>query len=290
MAGSDRIGGQPGIGHVRSEVALAGLPTFDLLDLFSGIGGFSLGLERTGGFKTRAFCEIEDFPRAVLAKHWPGVPIYADVRTLTADRLRADGISLNAICGGFPCQDLSSAGEKAGIDGGRSGLWSDLLRLIDEIRPEVAIVENVSDLLAGPEDRPGFWFGRVLGDLASIGYDAEWHCIPGASLNAPHIRDRVWVVAYPHGGRLHSCLADAGDGRKGFLADAHRFPMVGTAVARQERDPWLAEPSLDRVVDGVPRALVQPQLRALGNAVIPQIPELIGRAILATLSDESLAA
>ena len=95
-----------------------------LLDLFSGIGGFSLGLERTGGFETVAFCEIEDYPRRVLARHWPEVPIYGDIRELSAARLRADGIRVDAICGGFPCQDISTAGPGAGIEGERSGLMT----------------------------------------------------------------------------------------------------------------------------------------------------------------------
>jgi DNA (cytosine-5)-methyltransferase 1 len=269
-----------------------------LLDLFSGIGGFSLGLERTGGFKTVAFCEIEPYARAVLRKHWPEVPCFDDVRTLTADRLAADGIAVDAICGGFPCQDLSSAGEKAGIDGERSGLWREYARLIGELRPAVVIVENVADLLRGPEEQPGAWFGRVLADLAAIGFDAEWHCIPAASVDAPHIRDRVWLVAYPNSGRMCGVGAVAVDGRalpeegvkrffhrsgrgEGALANADGLSLVGTAIARQERAPWAPEPALDRVVDGVPRRVVQPQLRALGNAVVPQVPELIGRAILA---------
>ena len=101
-----------------------------VLDLFSGIGGFSLGLERTGGFETVAFCEIEEFPRRVLAKHWPGVPCYHDVRELTADRLHKDGIAVDVITGGFPCQDLSLAGKQGGMgEGTRSGLWSEIDRL-----------------------------------------------------------------------------------------------------------------------------------------------------------------
>jgi site-specific DNA-cytosine methylase len=133
-----------------------------VLDLFSGIGGFSLGLERTGGFKTVAFCEIEPFPRKVLAKHWPEVPCYHDVRGLTAKRLAADGIAVDVICGGFPCQDISLAGRGAGMAGERSGLWSEFARLIGELRPRYAIVENVSALLSrGLAD--------VLGDLASFG-------------------------------------------------------------------------------------------------------------------------
>jgi hypothetical protein len=98
-----------------------------VLDLFSGIGGFSLGLERTGGFETVAFCEIEPFPRRVLAKHWPKVPCYHDVRELTAARLAADGISVDVICGGFPCQDISLAGAGKGLAGDRSGLWTNHL-------------------------------------------------------------------------------------------------------------------------------------------------------------------
>jgi DNA (cytosine-5)-methyltransferase 1 len=121
----------------------------NVLDLFSGIGGFSLGLERVG-MRTVAFCEIEPFQRAVLAKHWPGVPIYNDVRELSAERLRADGITVDVICGGFPCQDISNAGRQAGIQGKRSGLWAELCRLIGELRPRYAIVENVANLLAWP--------------------------------------------------------------------------------------------------------------------------------------------
>src|SRR4051812_44846123 len=119
------------------------------LDLFSGIGGFSRGLERTGGFQTVAFCEIEPFCRRVLAKHWPDVPCYEDIKTLTADRLLDDGlVPVDVICGGFPCQDISVAGKGAGIDGERSGLWSEYARLIGEIQPRFIIVENVSALLA----------------------------------------------------------------------------------------------------------------------------------------------
>ena len=115
----------------------------NVLDLFSGIGGFSLGLERAG-MKTVAFCEIEPFCRAVLAKHWPGVPIYEDVRSLTGAGLASAGIVPDAICGGFPCQDISIAGKGAGLDGERSGLWHEYRRLIAEIRPRWVIIENVA--------------------------------------------------------------------------------------------------------------------------------------------------
>jgi DNA (cytosine-5)-methyltransferase 1 len=159
-----------------------------LLDLFSGIGGFSLGLERSGFFRTVAFCEIEPFPRRVLKKHWPDVPIYEDVRTLNSAALRRDGIAIDAICGGFPCQDISVAGKGAGLAGERSGLWSEYARIIGELRPRIIIVENVAALL-------GRGLERVLGDLAALGFDAEWHCIPASAVGAPHRRDRLWIVA-----------------------------------------------------------------------------------------------
>ena len=144
-----------------------------VLSLFAGIGGFDLGLERTGGFETVAFCEIEPFAVRVLNKNWPGVPVYGDVRELTADQLRADGIAVDVICGGFPCQDISVAGSGAGLAGERSGLWSHYARLIGELRPRYVIVENVAALLSRG-------LGDVLGSLAAVGYDAEWHCVPAA--------------------------------------------------------------------------------------------------------------
>src|SRR5690349_13010430 len=106
-----------------------------VLDLFSGIGGFSLGLERTGGFKTVAFCEIDPYCQKVLAKHWPGVPIYNEIRELSGI-----GISADVICGGFPCQDISLAGKRTGMEGMRSSLWRQFARLIREVRPKFAIV------------------------------------------------------------------------------------------------------------------------------------------------------
>ncbi len=159
-----------------------------LLDLFSGIGGFSLGLERSGAFDTVAFCEVDPFCRAVLAQHWPGVPIYDDVRTLTGDALARDGITVDAICGGFPCQDVSFAGRRAGLEGARSGLWSEYARIIGELRPRLVIVENVPGLLS-------LGMGTVLGDLSALGYDAVWDCVPASAVGAPHRRDRVWIVA-----------------------------------------------------------------------------------------------
>ena len=240
-----------------------------VLDLFSGIGGFSLGLERTGGFETVAFCEIEDFPRRVLAKHWPQVPCYDDVRTLTAERLRADGIAgIDVITGGFPCQDLSLVGKQRGMGAGtRSGLWSEIVRLAGELRPRNIIVENVTNLLAGPTSQPGGWFGRVLGDLAELGYDAEWEVIPAAAVGAPHLRERIWLVAYRDEGAI-------GSGRVTGLQDGqgHDWPRLVFA-------------SGSRSDHGVPHWV--DRVGACGNAVVPQIPELIGRAILDSLETAS---
>jgi DNA (cytosine-5)-methyltransferase 1 len=256
-----------------------------VLDLFSGIGGFSLGLERTGGFETVAFCEIEDYPRRVLAKHWPGVPIYDDVRTLTADTLRRDGIAVDVICGGFPCQDISSSGRKVGIDGPKSGLWREYARLVGELRPRFVLVENVSDLLSRG-------LGDVLGDLAEVGYDAEWACISAADIGAPHGRDRLWLVAYPDD-QSEPAFAEHDEARRlpanvvALHAERRQRP-VGLHLVRvggvEESLPWdRVWPDEDSpmgmgVDDGLPERL--DRLRALGNAVVPQIPELIGRAIL----------
>lgn len=162
----------------------------NVLDLFSGIGGFSLGLERTGGFKTVAFCEIEEFPRRVLQKHWPDVPCYRDVRELTAERLAADGIAHpDVICGGFPCQDISQAGHMAGLAGERSGLWFEFDRIIGEFRPRIAVMENVGALLHRGLD-------AVLGSLAKRGYDAWWRVIPAYAVDLPQVRQRCWILAY----------------------------------------------------------------------------------------------
>ncbi len=172
------------------------------LDIFSGIGGFALGLERTGGFETIAFCEIEQFPRQVLKKHWPKAKQYEDVKKLSKIIIQRDGIAVDIITGGFPCQDISVAGKQAGISKHtRSGLWSELVRLIGELRPKYAIVENVPDLLTGPKNKRGGWFSRILGDLAEVGYDAEWQVISAKDVGAPHKRERVWIIAYPSCGR-----------------------------------------------------------------------------------------
>lgn len=152
-------------------------------DCFSGIGGFSLGLERAG-MRTRWFAEIDPFACAVLRKHWPHVPNHGDVRSIRAGLVER----VDVICGGFPCQDISIAGSGRGLEGERSGLWRELHRIVGDLRPRFAIVENVGALTSRG-------LARILGDLAAIGYDAEWHVIPAAAVDAPHLRERCWIIA-----------------------------------------------------------------------------------------------
>ena len=265
-----------------------------VLDLFSGIGGFSLGLERAqlegaqyDGFETVAFCEIEEYPRRVLAKHWPDVPCYTDVRDLTAGQLADDGIgAIDVITGGFPCQDISTAGKQAGMsEGTRSGLWSEIVRLVGELRPQFVIVENVANLLSGPSERPGGWFSRVLGDLAALGYDAEWEIIPASSMLHEHRRERVWVVAYAHE-VLRPILEESFKIRSAWQhspsmgqRSIHRPPSISVPMGQLYADPSGGSPRND---DGLSEGM--DRIGSCGNAVIPQIPELIGRAILQSLN------
>lgn len=293
----------------------------NVLDLFSGIGGFSLGLERVG-MRTVAFCEVDPFCRAVLAKHWPGIPCFPDIRNLTSSLLEHNDIWPDVLCGGFPCQDISVAGKGAGLAGERSGLWGEYARLIGEIRPRYVVVENVSALL-------GRGLDTVLGDLASLGYDAEWHCIPASYVGAPHRRDRTWIIAYPGCDQLRVesrgigregrpgtslprvngeawTLADSqsSDGRRSVaepgsrqesesrdrgesidVADTAREHVDGSRIAGARRWAestdggwWASEPDVGRVAHGVPARV--DRLRALGNAVVRQVVEIIGEAIM----------
>lgn len=289
-----------------------------VLDLFSGIGGFSLGLERTGGFETVAFCEIDKKARQVLRKHWPETTIFEDVSTLTAKDFNEQ---IDVICGGFPCQDISVAGNGAGLAGSRSGLWFQFHRLIEEIKPRYAIIENVAALRSRGLD-------QVLRSLAEIGYDAEWHCIPASAVGAPHQRDRIWILAYPNDDgwnsaknsesdysgndgsspRSSSPIEPAGSGDMGtdirgstpeVMADAQQPRWEGWVYrwAHTQRKSklghlgrscsihgqpienwWATEPSVGRVANGVSGRV--DRLKQLGNAVVPQIPELLGYAIL----------
>lgn len=226
-----------------------------VLDLFSGIGGFSLGLERAG-MQTVAFCEIEEFPRKVLRKHWPEVPIYEDVRTLTAARLAADGIGVDVICGGWPCQTYSTA---AHGNNTHADMWPDFYRIICEVRPSWVLAENVSRALYG--------WNRIHGDLQSAGYISAAVNCDTALPERQRGRYRAIIVAY----------ADS-DGESWRTLYEKASGVSATATGMGE-----AMPCVMGMADGVPAGMDRHRLRALGNAVVPQIPELIGRAIIESM-------
>lgn len=184
-----------------------------------------------------------------------------------AESLLSKGVKV--LCGGFPCQDISFAGMGEGIKAERSGLWRAYLRAIRIFRPEIAILENVAALLARG-------MGRVCGDLANFGYDTEWDCISAAQVGLPHLRERVWIIAYPNSKRQpRSELGMQKDKGRRYLDTA----ILSALSLRQARaDDDLPEPKVVGGNDGVPDR--SHRIKALGNAVVPDIPEIIGQAIM----------
>lgn len=231
--------------------------------LFSGIGGFDLGFERAR-IKTIWQVEIDPFCRKVLERHWPDVQRFEDVRGCSNVNLSTPDI----VSGGFPCQDISRAGidcGAAGLDGERSGLWREMYRIVCEIGPRIVVVENVSALLDGD-------IGRILSDLAAAGFNAEWRVLRASDFGAPHERERVFIVAYSNKGN--------GQTRLGTLANRTQQILRGNLP---ERFPiWLQ--TADRFVgvdDGLSARAYRCRGESLGNAIVPQIAEWIGRRILA---------
>jgi DNA (cytosine-5)-methyltransferase 1 len=326
---------------MQNQTTLSPLRCNPLLygSLFSGIGGIDLGFDRAG-LKCACQVEIDPFARKVLEKHWPGVPKHDDIRTFNGN----EWPWVDVIAGGFPCQDISYAGRGAGLDGERSGLFFEAIRVVRELQPRAVVLENVAALLTRGLD-------RVLGTLAEVGYDAEWHCIPAAYVGAPHIRDRVFVLAYASGDRQFNgrkkrdvfgserrqvgpmqsepCIASEG-GQDSDVADTKRIrgeskpepanrrherdtgqfvsssedvadtdsrrfsrnkkfngDQEGSSVETSRRDNanrcsgsdwWATEPNVGRVAHGVPARV--DRLRGLGNAVVPQVAEWIGRRLI----------
>lgn len=250
--------------------------------LFAGIGGFDLGLERAG-FEIAWQVEIDPYCQRVLAKHWPHVQRYGDIRAIDWSTVPR----VDMLCGGFPCQDISLAGKGAGLAGERSGLWFEYAKAIEALKPRYVLIENVSALRSRGLD-------KVLGSLAALGYDAEWHCIPACAVGAPHRRDRVWIVAYasctgrragsePFSTRqkiTHRSVEVAYPHRQG--PQRHRPECeLGEGKSQVQISGsgwWQSEPDVGRVAHGV-HARVD-RLRALGNAVVPQIAEWIGQQIM----------
>jgi DNA (cytosine-5)-methyltransferase 1 len=256
--------------------------------LFAGIGGFDLGFQRAG-YDIRWQVEIDPWARAVLAKHWPHVHRHDDIRTAGAHNLE----TVDVITGGFPCTDISAAGKGLGIDGPESGLWREYARIVRELRPRYVVVENAPTLL-------GRGVGRVLGDLAACGYDCEWDCIPAAAIGAPHLRDRLWLIAARDGlrhGRLLQLPADAHqvpdtDGRRCVRFGQSEFTGLQGKPGREPdrlcegrhfdgitgaSSHWICEPDVGRLADGIPNRV--DRLRGLGNAIVPQIAEWIAYRI-----------
>ena len=267
--------------------------------LFSGAGLCDLGLH-WAGFQHQYLCEVDAFCQSVLRRHWPDIPIFADIRNLSGQALP----QVDILCGGFPCQDVSVGGKRVGITStSRSGLWNEYKRIIAEVRPRYIIAENVSGLLS-------LGIEGVLKDMASIGYDAEWEVLPAAALGASHHRERVFIVAYPHGDR-----SDADDRLlaplERIVADheqyAGLFGWLGIRFDRADKASALAgygRPIVHRVDDGdtsrlddalwaEPRRPHQlgridtetakswiPRLKALGNGITPQQSYAIAACIL----------
>ena len=231
-----------------------------VLDLFSGIGGFALGLEAAGAFRTAAFCEQDAFCQAVLRKHWPDVPIYDDVRTIDFEG------DIDVITGGYPCQPFSVAGKQKGAADDRH-LWPSMFEIIKHKRPRWVVAENVAGHITMGLD-------EVLFDLESEGYTARPVVIPACAVDAPHRRDRVWIVAHADNPRLQ--------GREQRRTSGEGKGSSNPATQRSEdggRQGWIPEPDVGRVATGVPNRV--DRLKALGNAVVPQVVTQIGKAILA---------
>jgi len=269
-----------------------------LLDLFSGIGGFSLAAQWVWGDELEivGFCEIEKYAQKVLQKNFPGVPIYEDIKKLNGKDFK----NIDLITGGFPCQDISVAGKGAGLEGARSSLWFEMHRIIREIRPRFALIENVPMLTI----RGGT---RVIADLAEIGYDAEWTIIGADDVGAWHRRKRIWIVAYlpdpklerpaqptresgtqklkrihnnktRDGGTIRSKISGCGGfRRRGGLQNGWtiepKLGLLADGLSTGLGGYWDREPDIPRVATGIKDRVSK--LKGLGNAVVPQVAALI---------------
>ena len=230
-----------------------------MLDLFSGIGGFSLAAQWVWGddLEIIGFCEIEKYAQRVLQKNFPGVHIYEDITKLDGKDFK----NVDLITGGFPCQDLSSSGKGAGIDGERSGLWSELHRIIGEVRPRYALIENVPMLIHRG-------FERVLCDLTSSGYNCEWQIIGADDVDppAPHRRKRIWIVAYlpdsPSIG-LHTKEDQQ------IVEGEGRGELQPVEPGSDWSDQWTVEPGISRMAHGISHRV--DRIKGIGNSICPQV-------------------
>jgi DNA (cytosine-5)-methyltransferase 1 len=231
-------------------------------ELFAGIGGIGLGLEATGGFEVVWQVEKDDYATKVLEKNWPAVRRWDDVKTFPPETGTWD---VDLITAGFPCQDISVAGKGEGLDGKKSGLFYEVIRIAGIIKPRWLLLENVSALLTRGLD-------SVLRELAQIGYDSEWHCIPAAHVGAPHRRDRIYIMAHANSEGLQ--------GQRGLEETSQICTQEAIRLfsSRVGQSQWGIEPDVDRMVNGVPRRV--DRIKCLGNAVVPQVAQFMGEIIL----------
>lgn len=233
----------------------------NVLSLFAGIAGLELGLERAG-MQVVGQVELSEWKRRVLAKHWPDVPRHDDVRTAADWWTSEPRPRVDVVCGGFPCQPFSPAGLQRGVADERWG-WPWLADVVRRVQPRYVVVENVPALLRHTDA-----FGWLLADLAELGFDADWTVLSACAVGAPHRRRRLYLVAYP-----------AGTGLQGLHQTRGRVDLQ-PATPTVWRD-WPSEPAVARVADGIPRRLVRDEIHALGDAVVPQVAEYVGRLIVA---------
>tara|TARA_B100000424_G_scaffold41837_1_gene28330 strand:- start:20195 stop:20947 length:753 start_codon:yes stop_codon:yes gene_type:complete len=234
--------------------------------LFSGIGGFELGLEQSiDGAETIWQVEQDPFCQKVLQKHWPNATIYNDVTTVGKHNLEP----VDLLCGGFPCQDLSVAGSGKGInEGEKSSLWWEMYRIIGDLRPRYVVCENVPVLRIRGLD-------EVCGSLAKIGYDAEWQIISCKDQGGPHRRDRIFIVAYANGklGKKQSWNTKS----MGSVQSSYNSSRANGRNARKYWERHPPPPPFCRVDDGVPNRM--DRIKALGNAVVPQVSAVVGKYV-----------
>lgn len=248
--------------------------------LFAGIGGMDLGLERAG-WVPRWQVEKDKFCLSVLAARWPDVKRYEDVQEVDWNEVER----VDLVCGGFPCQPVSEVGARKGLDSDY-WLWPEFARCLGVLRPRLALVENVSGLLTANRGRA---MGRVLGDLADLGYDADWSVVSACALGAPHTRDRVFLVAHSDGGgRQAGGQGRDGDGdalaaRRVGAEHLHPTPIPGVS---EGRPAWPSEPPVGRMADGLSPRLEHARVRRLGNAVVPPVAELLGSVMTAYLESK----
>lgn len=278
------------------------------LDLFSGIGGFSLAVDSVWKNAEHVFCEIDPFCQAILKKHWPNAPIYEDIRTLTNAKgkqalateqgrfhtkpcIPDTGVSL--LTGGFPCQPFSNAGKRKGTNDERH-LWPEMRRVIQEFSPHYVVAENVRGLLSIDG---GMVFEQVCLDLEALGYETQPFLIPACAVNAPHRRDRIWVVACntQHDGHAPTEGREGDRKREEESSGEAEVEQPTRSALSRDNDEWGIEKwneswpqvaaRLCRMDDGLPEGVARPKgwrnaaLKAYGNAIVPQVAVEIFKAI-----------